>query len=218
MLLAQGDVRLVRAVTTPALLLLSPVDVIVFSCRGRTPQPHDSSNGDLDGDVFLVCWDEVLVGGWDREERKRRSASNNCNNSSSAAESTVVTTSAAHVRTGLVRKQWEPASTDIYGDSSHIREEVQQQQQQQPLSVSSHDIALPINMQQQQQQPKQQQLQQQQKLLLAKKRETPPVAEIREFFVRFMIYDCLGLVSDGESGRNSGCSGLYCCQCCCCCC
>ena len=36
-------------------------NVIVFSAQGRRPQFNKMSNGDLDGDSYLVIWDEDLT-------------------------------------------------------------------------------------------------------------------------------------------------------------
>jgi len=54
-----GDIRTFIAVNHPQLNHLK--DVIVFSQQGDRPAPHDISGSDLDGDEYLVVWDEHLV-------------------------------------------------------------------------------------------------------------------------------------------------------------
>lgn len=36
-------------------------DCIVFSRQGQRPQMDMMSGGDLDGDMFFVCWEESLI-------------------------------------------------------------------------------------------------------------------------------------------------------------
>jgi len=37
------------------------VNVVVFSSRGKRPAQEMMAGGDLDGDVYFVCWDRLLV-------------------------------------------------------------------------------------------------------------------------------------------------------------
>ncbi|KAJ3104277.1 hypothetical protein HDU96_008981 [Phlyctochytrium bullatum] len=55
-----GDVVLLQAVEAPGLEFLR--DVLVFSVKGRRPAADRCSGGDLDGDTFLVIWEEEIVG------------------------------------------------------------------------------------------------------------------------------------------------------------
>lgn len=54
-----GDIRVVRAVNRPELRHL--VDVIVFPQTGDRDIPSMCSGGDLDGDDYLVIWDQDLI-------------------------------------------------------------------------------------------------------------------------------------------------------------
>jgi RNA-dependent RNA polymerase len=54
-----GDVRIVEAVDVPALHHL--IDVVVFPQTGDRDVPNMLSGGDLDGDDYVVIWDEELV-------------------------------------------------------------------------------------------------------------------------------------------------------------
>ena len=54
-----GDIRVVHAVDVPALHHLR--DVVVFSQQGIRDVPSMCSGGDLDGDDFVVIWDENLI-------------------------------------------------------------------------------------------------------------------------------------------------------------
>ncbi|XP_028390591.1 uncharacterized protein LOC114515528 [Dendronephthya gigantea] len=53
-----GDVRQLQAVNVPRLGHL--VDCIVFPQRGSRPHPNEMSGGDLDGDLYFVCWKQGL--------------------------------------------------------------------------------------------------------------------------------------------------------------
>ena len=55
-----GDLRLLRGVDRPELRHLS--NVVVFSSKGERPTCNMMSGGDLDGDVYFVCWDQELIG------------------------------------------------------------------------------------------------------------------------------------------------------------
>jgi RNA-dependent RNA polymerase len=57
--LHKGDVRVVKAVDVPALHHLR--DVVVFPQTGDRDLPSMCSGGDLDGDDFVVIWDEELL-------------------------------------------------------------------------------------------------------------------------------------------------------------
>jgi RNA-dependent RNA polymerase len=54
-----GDIRVVRAVNVPQLSHLK--DVVVFPQTGDRDIPSMCSGGDLDGDDYLVIWDQDLV-------------------------------------------------------------------------------------------------------------------------------------------------------------
>lgn len=54
-----GDVRIVEAVDRPELHHL--VDVVVFPQTGTRDVPSMLSGGDLDGDDYVVIWDEELI-------------------------------------------------------------------------------------------------------------------------------------------------------------
>jgi hypothetical protein len=53
-----GDVRTVTCVDRPELHYLK--NVLVFSQKGHRPVPNMCSGSDLDGDIYLVSWDERL--------------------------------------------------------------------------------------------------------------------------------------------------------------
>jgi len=50
-----GDLRLLQGVDRPELRHLH--NVVVFSSKGERPTCNMMSGGDLDGDVYFVCWD-----------------------------------------------------------------------------------------------------------------------------------------------------------------
>jgi hypothetical protein len=54
-----GDIRLLQAVDKPELHHF--FNVVVFSSLGSRPQCHKMAGGDLDGDVYLVTWEDLLV-------------------------------------------------------------------------------------------------------------------------------------------------------------
>jgi len=54
-----GDVRIMLAVDRPELRHLS--NVVVFSSKGERPACNMMAGGDLDGDVYFVCWDKILL-------------------------------------------------------------------------------------------------------------------------------------------------------------
>lgn len=54
-----GDIRLLDAVNRPELQHL--VNVIVFPSTGERPLCNMMSGGDLDGDVYFVCWDQRIT-------------------------------------------------------------------------------------------------------------------------------------------------------------
>jgi RNA-dependent RNA polymerase len=54
-----GDVRVMTGVDRPQLRHLT--NVVVFSSKGVRPACNMMAGGDLDGDVYFVCWDEELM-------------------------------------------------------------------------------------------------------------------------------------------------------------
>lgn len=57
----EGDIRPAKAIGTdhPAYQKLKHlVNVIVFSQKGTRPLQNMMSGGDLDGDVYMIIWDE----------------------------------------------------------------------------------------------------------------------------------------------------------------
>ena len=56
-----GDIRVLTAVNRPELSHL--YNVVVFSSKGTRPMCNMMAGGDLDGDVYFVCWDDQLMGG-----------------------------------------------------------------------------------------------------------------------------------------------------------
>lgn len=54
-----GDLRLLKGVDRPELRHL--YNVVVFSSKGERPTCNKMSGGDLDGDVYFVCWDQELI-------------------------------------------------------------------------------------------------------------------------------------------------------------
>ncbi|OVA03721.1 RNA recognition motif domain [Macleaya cordata] len=56
-----GDIRVLEAVYEPALEEKGLVDCLVFPQKGERPHPNECSGGDLDGDLFFVCWDDNLI-------------------------------------------------------------------------------------------------------------------------------------------------------------
>jgi RNA-dependent RNA polymerase len=55
-----GDIRVLTAVDRPEFSHL--YNVVVFSSKGKRPMCNMMAGGDLDGDVYFVCWDETLLG------------------------------------------------------------------------------------------------------------------------------------------------------------
>lgn len=55
-----GDIRILSAVDK-AMELSHLFNVIVFSSKGERPQFNKMGGGDLDGDVYFICWDEILL-------------------------------------------------------------------------------------------------------------------------------------------------------------
>jgi RNA-dependent RNA polymerase len=54
-----GDVRFLQAVDIPELRYLE--NVIVFPSTGERPLCNMMAGGDLDGDVYFICWDETII-------------------------------------------------------------------------------------------------------------------------------------------------------------
>nr|AJA90762.1 RNA-dependent RNA polymerase 2 [Cycas revoluta] len=54
-----GDIRLLHAVDVPGLHHM--VDCLVFPQKGERPHPNECSGSDLDGDLYFVSWDELLI-------------------------------------------------------------------------------------------------------------------------------------------------------------
>ena len=54
-----GDIRIMQGVDRPELRHL--YNVVVFSSKGERPACNMMAGGDLDGDVYFVCWDEQLL-------------------------------------------------------------------------------------------------------------------------------------------------------------
>ncbi|KAL2653152.1 hypothetical protein R1flu_021280 [Riccia fluitans] len=54
-----GDVRVLQAVDVPGLHHM--VDCVVFPQVGPKPHPHECSGSDLDGDQYMVSWEERLI-------------------------------------------------------------------------------------------------------------------------------------------------------------
>jgi RNA-dependent RNA polymerase len=54
-----GDIRLLKAVYKEELSHL--FNVVVFSSKGSRPQCNKMAGGDLDGDIYFVCWDQTLT-------------------------------------------------------------------------------------------------------------------------------------------------------------
>jgi RNA-dependent RNA polymerase len=59
-----GDIRLLRAIgekDSRFEMLRDFINVVVFPRKGYRPEQHKMSGGDLDGDCFMVMWDQDLL-------------------------------------------------------------------------------------------------------------------------------------------------------------
>ncbi|CAI5730038.1 unnamed protein product [Hyaloperonospora brassicae] len=56
-----GDIRVLYCRTDVPPQLRQLKDCIVFPCEGPRPHPDECTGGDLDGDTFVVIWDERLI-------------------------------------------------------------------------------------------------------------------------------------------------------------
>jgi RNA-dependent RNA polymerase len=59
-----GDIRLLKAIDEDDERYREfshLCNVIVFPCKGYRPEQHKMSGGDVDGDVYMVIWDENIV-------------------------------------------------------------------------------------------------------------------------------------------------------------
>lgn len=56
-----GDIRVLRCRTDVPPQLRQLKDCIVFPSKGPRPHPDECTGGDLDGDMFVVIWDERLI-------------------------------------------------------------------------------------------------------------------------------------------------------------
>lgn len=60
-----GDIRILQGVFREELSHL--FNIVVFSSKGDRPQCNKMAGGDLDGDVYFVCWEKSLVDSLDPE-------------------------------------------------------------------------------------------------------------------------------------------------------
>ena len=62
---APGDLQVLEAIALPPQHPVSSMhNVIIFSTQGQRPDPDKMSGGDLDGDLYLVIWDERILKFW----------------------------------------------------------------------------------------------------------------------------------------------------------
>ncbi|XWS17807.1 hypothetical protein CRYUN_Cryun33cG0099700 [Craigia yunnanensis] len=54
-----GDIRILEAVDAPGLHHL--YDCLVFPQKGERPHTSEASGSDLDGDLYFVTWEELLI-------------------------------------------------------------------------------------------------------------------------------------------------------------
>ncbi|KAJ8753540.1 hypothetical protein K2173_022781 [Erythroxylum novogranatense] len=56
-----GDIRVLEAVYQVELEKKGLVDCLIFPQKGKRPHPNECSGGDLDGDLYFICWDKDLI-------------------------------------------------------------------------------------------------------------------------------------------------------------
>ncbi|KAL7997130.1 putative helicase/UvrB, RNA-dependent RNA polymerase, eukaryotic-type, ATP-dependent helicase HrpB [Plasmopara halstedii] len=56
-----GDIRVLHCRADVPSQLRQLRDCVVFPCKGPRPHPDECTGGDLDGDMFVVIWDERLI-------------------------------------------------------------------------------------------------------------------------------------------------------------
>ena len=54
-----GDIRVLHVVDVPTLHHM--MDCLVFPQKEEKPHPNECSGSDLDGDLYFISWDELLI-------------------------------------------------------------------------------------------------------------------------------------------------------------